>query len=436
MPEIPTKKTHKKPLIPSRYFMVLGTFLLALLMYVDRIGISVAKGPMTESLNLSDKEFGWALSVFALGYALFQTPFGMLADRFGPRKILTAVVSLWSLFTALTGAVTHYVSLIIVRFLFGVGEAGAYPGIAKGVYLWIPIKERGVVNGINFSGGRFGAAFSLPLIALILEWVGWRATFFILGLVGIVWAVLWYVLFRDKPEDHPNVSDFEKEEILLARGAVKAEKKAGSKVAIHSMLHSRNMWLAMGQYFASNFTFFFCLTWLFPHLQEQYNLAAVEAGFYSSLPLIAGGFGNMFSGWLVDLIYRRGFFRWSRIIPAVIGFGLAASGLIISLFAQDVVIAISFLSMAVFGADMTLSPSWTFCVDIGKNHSGAVSGTMNMAGNIGSFLTALAFPYLREWTGSVTPFFILGAVLNVIAIYFWLKMKPDKPILFEQKPIN
>ncbi|WP_114750333.1 MFS transporter [Pleomorphovibrio marinus] len=427
------KQHRPKPLIPSRYFMVLGTFLLALLMYVDRIGISVAKGPMTESLGLSDKQFGWALSVFALGYALFQTPFGMLADRFGPRKILTAVVSLWSIFTALTGAVTQYFSLIIVRFLFGVGEAGAYPGIAKGVYLWIPIRERGVVNGINFSGGRFGAAFSLPLIAFILDLVGWRATFFILGLVGILWATAWYLLFRDKPEDHPYVSAYEKEEILKARGEVKEEKKAGSKVALHSMLHSKNMWLAMGQYFASNFTFFFCLTWLFPHLQEQYNLAAVEAGFYSSLPLIAGGFGNMVSGWMVDAIYRRGYFRWSRILPAILGFGLAAAGLIISLFAQDVVIAISFLSMAVFGADMTLSPSWTFCVDIGKAHSGAVSGTMNMAGNIGSFLTALAFPYLREWTGSVTPFFILGAVLNILAIFIWLKMKPDVPISFETK---
>lgn len=425
------KKSSSKPIIPSRYFMVAGTFLLSMLVLVDRIGISVAKDPMTQDLSLTDKQFGWVLSIFALGYALFQTPFGMLADRFGPRKILTTVVSLWSIFTALTGAVSNFISLVLVRFLFGVGEAGAYPGMAKAVYHWIPIRERGIVNGINFSGGRFGAAFSLPIIAFIIDLFGWRPTFLLLGLIGIVWAAAWYYLFRDNPEDHPRVSEYEKEEIMLSRKGAGPEEKTKSSLAIQSILGSRNMWLAMGQYFASNFTFFFCLTWLFPHLKEQFMLDNVSAGFYSSLPLIAGAFGNMFSGWLVDYIYKRGKFRWSRTIPAIIGFGLAAFGLIVSLFSTDISLAIVFLSIAVFGADMTLSPSWTFCVDIGKLHSGAVSGTMNMAGNLGSFVTALAFPYLKDWTGSVTPFFILGAILNIIAILIWLQMKPEKPIDFK-----
>jgi ACS family glucarate transporter-like MFS transporter len=417
-----------KPVIPSRYFMVAGTFLLSMLVYVDRIGISVAKEPMTESLQLSDKQFGWVLSVFALGYALFQTPLGALADRYGPRKILAAVVSLWSLFTALTGAVTGFISLVIVRFIFGVGEAGAYPGMAKAIYHWIPIRERGIVNGINFSGGRFGAAFSLPFIAIILDTLGWRNTFFILGLTGIVWAFAWYWLFRDNPEDHPRVSDFEKEEIIISRA--KQGKEVKSTFAVHSLIGSRNMWLAMGQYFASNFTFFFCLTWLFPHLKEQFMLDNIEAGLYSSLPLIGGAFGNMFSGWLVDFIYKRGSLKWSRAIPAILGFALAAIGLVASLFSVEITASIIFLSIAIFGADMTLSPSWTFCVDIGKTHSGAVSGTMNMAGNIGSFITALAFPYLKDWTGSVTPFFLIGALLNVLAIFIWLQMKPEKPIGF------
>jgi ACS family glucarate transporter-like MFS transporter len=420
----------KKPIIPSRYFMVGGTFLLSMLVYVDRIGISVAKDPMTQSLQLTDKQFGWALSIFALGYALFQTPLGVLADKFGPRKVLTAVVSLWSLFTALTGAVTSFVSLVIVRFIFGVGEAGAYPGMAKGIYHWIPIRERGIVNGINFSGGRFGAAFALPFIAIVIDSLGWRNTFFVLGLLGIIWAFAWYWLFRDNPEDHPRISEYEKEEIVLERAS--KVKEAPSTFAVHSLIGSRNMWLAMGQYFASNFTFFFCLTWLFPHLKEQFMLDNIEAGFYASLPLIGGAFGNMFSGWLVDFIYKRGSFRWSRAIPAMVGFGLAAFGLIASLFSVEITASIIFLTIAIFGADMTLSPSWTFCVDIGKTHSGAVSGTMNMAGNIGSFITALAFPYLRDWTGSVAPFFVLGALLNIIAVMIWLQMKPDKPIDFKE----
>ncbi|MEX0882603.1 MAG: MFS transporter, partial [Cyclobacteriaceae bacterium] len=395
----------------------------------DRIGISVAKDPMTTALQLSDKQFGWVLSMFALGYALFQTPLGILADKFGPRKALTAVVSLWSLFTALTGAVTNFISLFIVRFFFGVGEAGAYPGISKAVYHWIPVRERGIVNGINFSGGRFGAAFALPLIAIVIDGIGWRFTFFTLGLLGIVWALAWYFLFRDNPEDHPRVSEFEKEEIVLLRS--REEKEVASEFSIQPLVRSKNMWLAMGQYFASNFTFFFCLTWLFPHVKEQFMLDNIEAGLYSSLPLVAGAFGNMFSGWLVDTIYKSGRFKWSRIIPACIGFGLAALGLLASLYSGDIMSSIFFLSIAIFGADMTISPSWTLCNDIGKLHSGAVSGTMNMAGNIGSFITALAFPYLKDWTGSVTPFFIIGALLNIMAIFMWLKVKPGKVIIFK-----
>nr|MBI1228646.1 MFS transporter [Cytophagales bacterium] len=409
--------------------MVAGTFLLSMLVYVDRIGISVAKDPMTDALQLSDKQFGWVLSMFALGYALFQTPLGILSDKIGPRKALAAVVSLWSFFTALTGAVTNFITLFFVRFLFGVGEAGAYPGISKAVYHWVPVRERGIVNGINFSGGRFGAAFALPLIALVIDTLGWRSTFFVLGLLGIIWALAWYFLFRDNPEEHPRVSAYEKQEILTSRTTSGVETP--SKFAVNALLESKNMWLAMGQYFASNFTFFFCLTWLFPHVKEQFMLNNLEAGFYSSFPLIAGAFGNMFSGWLVDRIYRTGRLKWSRVIPATIGFALAAFGLIASLYSTDIFFSIVFLSIAIFGADMTISPSWTLCNDIGKLHSGAVSGTMNTAGNIGSFVTALAFPYLRDWTGSVTPFFIVGAVLNVLAIMMWFKVKPECAIDFK-----
>ncbi|MFC2128110.1 MFS transporter, partial [Bacteroidota bacterium] len=150
---------------PRRYFMVIGTFLLSLLLYIDRVCISVAKDSISEDLLLSDKQMGWVLSVFALGYALCQTPSGILADKYGPRKILSAIVIVWSVFTAFTGMVWNFISLLVVRFLFGAGEAGAFPSISRAVYSWIPMSERGLVTGINFSGSRLGAAFSLPLVA-------------------------------------------------------------------------------------------------------------------------------------------------------------------------------------------------------------------------------------------------------------------------------
>ena len=182
----------------------------------------------------------------------------------------------------------------------------------------------------------------------------------------------------------------------------------------------------MGQYFCSNFTFFFALTWLFPHVKSEYNLDTIEAGFYTAIPLVFGAFGNWFSGALGDSIFKKGNWAKSRILPAAIGFALAAIGLIGSIYMSSAIGAILFLSIAIFGADMTLPSSWAFCADIGKEHSGAVSGTMNMAGNIGAFITALVFPYLLDWTGNTNLFFIVGAVLNIIAIVLWYNMKPQK----------
>lgn len=415
----------KNRYFPKRYFMVMGTFLLALLLYIDRICISVAKEPISDALDLSDKQMGWVLAAFSLGYAFFQTPSGVLADRYGPRKILTSIVVIWSGFTALTGAVWNFVSLLIVRFLFGAGEAGAFPGMSRAIYSWIPLKERGLVTGINFSGSRLGAAFALPVVAWLINDFGWRTTFLILGVIGVLWAICWYMLFRDDPEEHRGISDKEKKFIVATRQD-RETSKTTEKIDFGTLIRSKNMWLAMGQYFCSNFTFFFALTWLFPHIKSEYQLETIEAGFYTAVPLVFGAFGNWFSGWLIDSIFKNGEWDGSRIFPASLGFVLAAVGLLGSIYMDSALGAIIFLSIAIFGADMTLPPSWAFCVDIGKKHSGAVSGTMNMAGNIGAFITALLFPYLLAWTGTTTLFFVVGAILNIMAVVMWYNMKPQK----------
>jgi len=406
-----------------RYQMVGATFLLSMIVLFDRILISVAKDPVSDSLSLSDNQMGWVLSIFALGYALFQTPSGILADRYGARKTLAVIVSLWSFFTALTGAAFNFISLLVIRFLFGAGEAGAFPGMARAIYKWIPVGERGLVNGINFSGGRIGAAIALPIVAWLIELTSWQMSFLILGIFGVIWALIWFLWFRDDPADHRFISEAEVTHIQAhTEQKSKGEK---DKISFEKMFKSKNMLLVMAQYFCSNFTFFFCLTWLFPHIRNTYGLDMMEAGLYSSAPLLFGALGNWFSGWLVDRIYKKGKWTLSRKLPAIIGFSLAAIGIVMSIFMTEVNGAIIFISIAVFGADMTLSPSWSTCVDIGKENSGAVSGTMNMAGNLGSFLTALAFPYLMSFTGSATPFFILAAVFNVLAIFFWMNIKSD-----------
>jgi ACS family glucarate transporter-like MFS transporter len=419
-------------MIPQRYLLVAATFWLAVLLYFDRICISVAKEPVTAELKLTEQQFGWVLSSFAIGYALFQTPMGMTADRFGPRVTLSAVVTLWSIFTGLTGVVRNLWVLLGVRFLFGAGEAGAFPGTARATYSWIPMGERGMVQGIIFSGGRLGGAIALPLMPWMIQSLGWRQSFLVLMLIGFVWSVAWIVWFRDDPAQQPGMSESERDFILRTRQQAGSQGNVARPPPVAALIGSVNMWLLMVQYFCGNFTFFFCLSWMFPHLKKTYALDPITAGWYSAVPLVFGALGNIVAGLIVDFIYRRGHWTWSRRLPATLGFVLAAAGMIGCAFASRVEYSVAWLALAVLGADMTLAPSWAVCVDIGKRASGAVSGTMNMAGNIGSAINGIAFPYLVAWTGSHVTFFYVAAGLNVLAVVLWLMISPKQPLVKEQ----
>ncbi len=418
-------------MIPKRAVLVIGTFLLSLLLYVDRTCISLAKEDIMKELGLTKEHWAWVLASFAFGYALFQTPGGMMADKFGARIVLSSVVTVWSIFTGLSATAWNLTSLLVIRFLFGAGEAGAFPGMAKVVYSWIPIPERGLVKGINFSGSRFGAAIAMPGIAWLIHEIGWKMSFVVLMLIGFAWALFWWRWFRDEPQDHKTISKEELDHILSHRQQTSgATSTPADTPAVKSsqMLASGNLWLMMVQYFASNFTFFFSLTWLYPYVKEKYHLTTVDAGFYAMAPLLAGAAGNIFSGWLVDELYRRGHTSLSRKIPAILGFTLAGLGMLMSADQATVDGAILWLSIAIFGADMTLSPSWSFCIDIGGKNAGAVSGTMNMAGNLGAAITALAFFYLPSTSKSSGAFFQVAAALSAVAIGCWIFANRNKTI--------
>lgn len=413
----------------KRYGFFAGSFLITLLLYIDRVCISSAKDSISGELGFTDIQMGWVLSAFALGYALFQVPGGALGDKYGVRKVMTAIMLLWSLFTALTGLAWNYISMLFFRFVFGATEAGAFPNISRAAYSWVPLNERGIFQGINFSGSRLGAAFALPLVAYLIDAWGWKAIFYFFGIVGILCSIIFYVLFRNKPEEHSGISQIEKEYIIKNRQ--QKEGKEVNELSILRILGSKNVRLAMIQYIGSNFIFFFMLTWLFPYIQEKYSLNLVTTGFYSMLPLLAGALGNWVSGYTVDAIYKTGRWKLSRQIPAIVGFTLVVIGILSSLYMDSALGAVLWLSVAIFGADMVLSPSWAFCMDIGQEHSGKVSGMMNMAGNLGAFATALAFPYLQAWTGSNDPFFYIAAALAVISIFCWLNMNPNIKIMDE-----
>jgi len=416
----------KRTLVPIRFALVFSTFLLTVLLYIDRACISAAKGDICSELGFNMTDFGWIMAMFTLGYALFQTPAGKMADKRGARGVISGIVAIWSVLTAMTGLAWNYTSMLLIRFFFGAGEAGAFPALSKVVYNWFPIKERGIIHGINFSGSRIGAAFAMPLVAWLIKEIGWRHTFLVFGGFGIIYGIIWYLLFRDKPENAGFIGSDEVEFIRLNRQQTGSEEK--NMLSFSTIIKSRAMWKTMAQYISSNFTFYFSLTWMYPYILERFQLGLVEAGFYTSVPLIAGAAGNWVAGIMVDAIYRKGKWKLSRRVPAIIGFALSAVGMIMVTQVSSPVTSIMFMALAVFGADMTLSPSWAFCIDIGKENAGAVSGTMNMAGNLGAFVTIIAFPYLFKWTGHYEPFFLICAGLSLVAIIVWSTMNPEKSI--------
>ncbi|MBS1830110.1 MAG: MFS transporter [Acidobacteria bacterium] len=384
----------------GRHWVVAGLFVLSLITYIDRAAISSVKEPMAAELGFSDREMGAVFSAFALGYALAQVPSGWAADRFGPRLMLSVVVVFWSLLTALTGAVGQFVTLLVVRFAFGVAEAGAFPGSARAFYNWLPVWEHGRANGIIFAASRLGAAIAFPVMAWLLTWATWRTAFYWLALPGMVWGIGWWIWFRDEP-------------------AVAVEKAAnvGPETGFGEIFRSRVMLLAMSQYFIVNFTTFLCLTWMLPYLKTRFGLAASEAAFYAMIPLLVGATAQWATGTMVDLLYRSRWVGWSRRLPAMVGFALSAVGIVAIPWVEDVRVAVGLFTLAAFGAEMTISPSWAFCMDIGGKKSGAISGAMNMMGNLGSFVSANLFPVL----GAGYFVLVMGLNLYCVGAWYWMR---------------
>lgn len=394
-------------MIPSKVVVVAALFVLSLILYIDRAAISTAKGPIASELSLSDAQMGAVFSAFALGYAAAQIPSGWLADRIGPRRALAIVVVLWSLLTSLTGAMSRLGPLLVVRFLFGVAEAGAFPGSARVFYNWLPAAQRGIANGVLFSGALMGGAVAFPLCAWLLGLYGWRGAFYLLGVPGILWAVCWSIWFRDYPRDR----------------IVHEPTTTGPELSLGAVLRSRGMLLAMAQYFAGNFTFYICISWMHPYLLERYSLTQNQAASYAMVPLLFGASSNWVAGLLVDSLYKSRFRAWSRRIPGIAGFALASAGILWVSMADGPTSAIAGFAVATFGVEMTISPSWAFCLDIGGKSSGTVSAAMNMAGNFGGFVSTNAFPLLRRLTGTPATYFQTAALLNLAAILCWRSMR-------------
>ncbi len=414
--------------MPYRYRMLGLVASLIIVMYLDRLCIAVAGPRIQADLKFSTTDWGWVIGAFTLAYAAFEVPSGMLADRIGPRRVITRIVLWWSTFTFATGLVTGLRSMLIVRFLFGAGEAGAFPSTASVISRWIPPSERGRSNSIIWISSGFGGILTPLLVVPIQQGFGWRAAFLLLGLVGIIWSLLWYTKFRDSPQEVPAISKREREAI----GYTPAVQHIG--VPWQHLLRQRNYLLLLGMYHCYCWGGYFYLSWLPTYLQMGRGLTEDAMKFAASITSAAGMFGTIGGGFLSDALVRRAGLRAGRCLPAAAG--LMLSGLLLGAasFTVDNLVAVAELCLGLASMNFMLPVTWALCLDLGRRHAGSVTGSMNMAGQVGSLISSVAFGYLVKWLGSYNQALVPLAVMLVLSGLLYLGIDPAKPFFTEPEP--
>lgn len=409
-----------------RYRVIGLTVGLAMVTYLDRACIATLAPEIMRDLSLSKEQMSWVYSAFALAYGAFEIPTAWWADRQGTRRVLTRIVLWWSAFTVATAAASGFFVLVAIRFLFGIGEAGAWPCVARTFSHWVPLAQRGRVQGIFFSGAHLAGGLT-PMIALALSGVvGWRGVFVVFGLVGVVWAFVWYRWFRDEPAQHPEVN--QAEVALIAAGRVKGEDGHESWAYWKRLFGHRNTLPLCLAYIPNSCAFYFCITWLPTYLREKHGFASVSLGFFAGLPLILAVIGDLFGGAATDWANRRFGLRWGRAGVSGLGNTLAGIAMIGAALVPHPVAAIALISLAVSATMFTLGATWGTCLDIGGRHVGVVSAAMNTAGQVGSFFSPLMVTYLLKRSGDWnTPVLAIGGLFLAGALC-WAFIDPRQRV--------
>jgi ACS family glucarate transporter-like MFS transporter len=402
---------------------VLGLLsLLLVITYLDRVCISVAGPRMQEALRIGPIGWGWVTAVFTLAYAGFEVPTGALGDRIGPRRVLTRIVMWWSVFTSLTGLVTGFYPLLLVRFLFGAGEAGAYPNASVALARWFPVHERGRAFGVILMASQLGGAIAPLLVVPIQVHYGWRASFYVFGILGVGWSIVWYRWFRDTPAEKAGVSPAELEEI---RGLVaKPQHPLPWKIA----LRSANLWATMGVAFCYIYTYNFFQSWFHTYLVKARGYSENEL-LLSSLPFLVGAAANLGGGIASNALVKKRGLKWGRRSIGVVGLGGSALCTIAVIFTEQRLVTLILLSL-IYGAIAFQQPTvFAVCLDIGGEYAGAVVGFTNTAAQIGSFVSALVFGYLVGHYGNYNLPFIPMAALLLVGAWLWMKVDPAQQLI-------
>ncbi|HEX4426779.1 MAG TPA: MFS transporter [Terriglobales bacterium] len=415
-----------------RWLLVFWLFVLSGVSFLDRVNISIAGGSIAEAYHLSDVELGKVFSAMLVGYALFQTIGGRLADRFGPRRVLAAGVMWWGIFTALTAMVPANIRgalfiFVAVRFLLGAGESVIYPSTNQFIARWIPATERGIANGWIFAGVGAGSLIAPLLVTHIMLRYGWRSSFWVCAIIGFAAGAVWFVTARDTPDEHKSVSA---SELALIRSGLMqsaSEESQKSLVPWSRVLQSKDVWALTLSYFCYGYVAWIFFSWFYRYLAKVRGLDLKASAFYTMLPFGAMLVGCLLGGVINDRLTKRKGPRIGRCGLALVA--LVIAGAFIALGSQVQSARLASLVLAGGAGALYLSQSsfWSVTADIAGASSGSVSAFMNMGCQLGAALTASLTPWIAARFGWTTSF-LVAAGLCVVGAMSWLLVDPSRPL--------
>lgn len=391
--------------------------ILGVVTFLDRINISVAGSSIMSDLNLSPEEWGWVQSAFILSYGLMQIPMGAFGDRRGHRKVLALIVLWWSLFTALTGMAGGLASLLLIRFMFGVGEAGSSPCSTGVISRWFEKHEVGKAQGYVWAASRMGGALTPFVVIPVMMWLGWREAFYLLGALGVVWSIIWYAFYRDKKTtDTPYIY-----------------KESNEKTSINwkEIVRNRQFWIICAMYFFYAFGSWFFFSWFPTFMELGRGFDKSELTYAVAVPFIMSMIGNITGGYLTDKLTKKYGLKVGRKALGSSSLAVSAVCMFLAAFIPGKMTVFIFLSLCFGIFDLMLPSAWALCIDLGKKNAGAISGAMNTFGNIGGFCCGILFGYLVQASGNYNlPLYMIAGMLIISAVLFAF-INPTKPIVKE-----
>jgi ACS family glucarate transporter-like MFS transporter len=424
-----------------RFFLAFWLFILSGVAFLDRTNISIAGLQISAEYGLGNQRLGWIFSAFLIGYAGFQLPAGWLAARFGPRRVLTVGVLWWGIATALTallpsGIAYAVVLLIAIRFALGAGEAVIYPAANQFVARWVPVQERGVINGLIFAGVGAGSGLTPPLLTWLITHHGWRAAFWFSALIGLAAGAVWWFAARDTPEDHVGVSAHELQEIrdglsFAPSVPVPAADILPSKTPVviswRAIFHRRDLPALMAGYFSFGYVAWIFFSWFFLYMAQVRGFDLKASARYAMLPFLSMTICCLAGGVLSDRLTRAYGLRIGRCGLASVAMLVTAAFLLLGSQIHSPQAAGVILAGGAGALYFSQSSFWSVSVDIAGRSSGVFSSMVNMGGQIGGAVTASLTPWIAQRFGWVTSFAI-AAALAVIGSVCWMTVHPELPL--------